>query len=226
MTRVIVTGATGLVGGAALRQALESPRVERVTVVGRRSTGLDHPKLHEVAVAALAEAGRDTLEGHDVALYCVGAYTGTMPDAQLEQVLFGVSTAFARALREASPGAAFCFLSGAGADRTERSRAAFARAYGKAENAILALGFPRTHVFRPGYIYPVEPRDEPNVGYRVARALWPALRHVLPNAGIPSDDLARAMLAAGLDGTGPHDDPVLENRDIRTLAARARDGVA
>jgi hypothetical protein len=74
------------------------------------------------------------------------------------------------------------------------------------------------HIFRPGYIYPVTPRDEPNVTYRITRSLYPVLRRVYPNIGIASDDLARAMVYAGLHGTGTHAAPVLENRDIRVLA--------
>jgi uncharacterized protein YbjT (DUF2867 family) len=95
---------------------------------------------------------------------------------------------------------------------------AFARYKGAAEKGLLRVGFSRVHIFRPGYIYPVTPRSEPNLGYRIMRALYPMIRHISPNIGIASDDLARAMVHAGLNGTAEHEDPVLENRDIRALA--------
>ena len=159
----------------------------------------------------------DSLKGQDAALFCVGAYTGAVPDEQFKRITYDVTMAFARALREASPEAVFCFLSGMGADRTEKSRTAFARYKGMAENGLLEAGFPRVHVFRPGYIYPVTPREEPNLAYRVSRAIWPALRAVAPNMGISSVELAKGMVMGGLEGTGDHSDPILENRDIRRL---------
>jgi uncharacterized protein YbjT (DUF2867 family) len=83
---------------------------------------------------------------------------------------------FARVLHGSSPDAAFSFLSGKGADPTTKSRAAFARYKGEAENALFAAGFPRVYIFRPAYIYPVEPRREPNFGYRLLRAIYPTFQ--------------------------------------------------
>ena len=101
---------------------------------------------------------------------------------------------------------------------------AYARYKGAAESAILALGFPRTHLFRPGYIYPVKPRRKKSTAYRVLRALYPVGRRLYPNVGLSSEDLARAGLHAGLHGTGPHAAPELESREIRRPADRIRDG--
>jgi uncharacterized protein YbjT (DUF2867 family) len=191
-----------------------------VTVIGRRSVAVDHPKLREVLhddfsdFAAVADAFAD----HTVALFCVGAYTGAVSDEAFRRVTVDYTVAFARALHARSPGAAFCFLSGQGADPTERSRMSFARYKGAAEKALLALGFPRVHIFRPGYIYPPTPRDEPNFGYRMMRGLYPVLRSVYPNVGVPADDLARVMVEAGLNGTPGHAGPILENAAIRALA--------
>jgi len=85
-------------------------------------------------------------------------------------------------------------LSGNGADPTGRSRLAFARYKGADENALLAAGFPRVYIFRPAYIYPIEPRKEPNFNYRLLRMIYPAFRAVFPNPVIRADELARAML--------------------------------
>ncbi|MCB9591987.1 MAG: hypothetical protein H6719_04580 [Sandaracinaceae bacterium] len=221
--RVVLIGGTGMVGGSALRHALDDPRVGSVTSIGRRPTGLPRdPKLVEISHADFRDFTPlvDRLAGFDAALFCLGAYTGSIPDAEFRAVTADYPVAFAEALREHSPDVAFCFLSGAGADPTEKSRMSFARYKGAAEKALAALDFARLHVFRPGYIYPVEPRREPNLTYRLMRPLFPVLRRVHPDIGIPSHDLARAMLHAGLEGTAPHADVVLENRDIRALAAR------
>jgi uncharacterized protein YbjT (DUF2867 family) len=98
---------------------------------------------------------------------------------------------FARVLHGSSPGAVFSFLSGNGADPTGRSRIAFARYKGEAESALLAAGFPRVYIFRPAYIYPVEPRKEPNISYRLLRAIYPVFRVLFPDQVIRADDLGQ-----------------------------------
>ena len=95
-----------------------------------------------------------------------------------------------------------------------------ARYKGMAEKALVKMGFSRVHLFRPGYIYPVTPRDKPIVWDRLVRPIWPLVRAIVPNVGIASHELAKPMLMVGLDGPPQHTGPVLENRDIRTLVAR------
>ena len=216
---VIITGATGMVGGCALRICLENPDVSLVTVMGRRRTGINHTRLREVIVEDFRDysALEDALESQDVALFCLGAYTGAVPDDLFRKITVDYTVAFAKALHKVSPQAAFCFLSGQGADQTEKSRISFARYKGAAEKALLDMGFSRVHIFRPGYIYPVTPRKEPNLMYTISRFLYPVLRRVYRNIGIPSENLAAAMVHSGLYGTGENENPVLENKDIRYL---------
>jgi uncharacterized protein YbjT (DUF2867 family) len=217
--RVVIVGASGMVGGYALRYALEHPAVERATAIGRGTLGISHPKLREVLhrdfanCSALAEA----LMSQDAVVFCLGAYTGAVPDAELRAITVDYTVEFARVLRGSSPDAAFSFLSGSGADPTGRSRMPFARYKGEAEKALLAAGFPRVYLFRPAYIYPVEPRKEPNFSYRLLRGIYPAFRTLFPNQVIRADDLARAMVDVALRGTGVHEGLVLENRDIRAM---------
>jgi len=213
--RIIITGATGMVGGCALRICLENPDVSRVTVLGRNRTGINDARLHEVVVDDFTDysALTDALENQDAALFCLGVYTGAVPDDLFRQITVDYTLAFAKALHRASPQAAFCFLSGQGADPTEKSRMTFARYKGVAETGLLDMGFRRVHIFRPGYIYPVTPRKEPNLVYTITRFLYP----LYPNIGIASEDLAAAMVHAGLYGTAEKDNPVLENRDIRAM---------
>jgi len=210
-----------MVGGCALRICLENPDVSRVTVLGRSRTEINDTRLREVVVDDFTDysALTDALENQDAALYCLGAYTGAVPDDLFRQITVDYTLAFARSLHKASPQAAFCFLSGQGADQTEQSRMAFARYKGAAETALLDLGFPRVHIFRPGYIYPVTPRKEPNLVYTITRFLYPLLRLIYPNIGISSEGLARAMVHAGLFGTAENENPILENKDIRSMEA-------
>ena len=217
--RLVIVGATGMVGGYALRCALEHPGVERATAIGRRKLGILHPKLDEVLHGDFADCSAlaGALAGQDAAIFCLGAYTGAVSDAELRRVTAAYAIEFARVLRESSPLATFCLLSGAGADPSGRSRVPFARYKGEAEKALLAAGFPAVHLFRPAYIYPVDPRKEPNLSYRMLRAAYPVFRMLFPNQVIRADDLARAMVDVVARPAQEHQGPIFENREIRPL---------
>jgi uncharacterized protein YbjT (DUF2867 family) len=218
--RLVIVGATGMVGSYVLRYALDHPDVGGTTAVVRKPTGIAHPKLKEVLHQDFADCSAlaGALAGQDAAIFCLGTYTGAVPDTELRRVTVDYTVEFARVLHDSSPDATFVFLSGSGADPTGRSRLAFARYKGEAEKVLSADGFPRVYIFRPAYIYPVRPRREPNVSYRLLRAIYPAFRLVFPNQVIPADDLARGMVDACLHGIGDQRHAVvLENRDIRAL---------
>jgi uncharacterized protein YbjT (DUF2867 family) len=208
-----------MVGRYALRYALENSAVGSVASIGRSNVGISHPKLTEVLHRDFADCSAlaETLSGQDAAIFCLGVYTGAVSDAELHTITVDYTVEFARVLRSSSPAAAFSFLSGSGADQTGRSRMPFARYKGEAENALLAAGFPHVYLFRPAYIYPVEPRKEPNFSYRLLRQIYPIFRVLFPNQVIRADDLARAMVEVVASEVGRSRGPVFENRDIRAL---------
>jgi uncharacterized protein YbjT (DUF2867 family) len=215
--RLVVVGASGMVGGYALRYAIENPRVLSVTSIGRKTLGISHPKLKEVVHRDFADCSSlaEILSRQDATVFCLGAYTAAVSDAQLRTITVEYTVEFVRVLHGCNPGAGFSFLSGSGADPTGRSRMPFARYKGEAENALLAAGFPHVYIFRPAYIYPVEPRKEPNFSYRLLRAIYPAFRILFPNQVIRADDLARAMIDAVVREN--EQGPVFENSDIRAM---------
>jgi uncharacterized protein YbjT (DUF2867 family) len=222
--RLVIVGASGMVGGYALRYALDNSGVKSVTSIGRKKLGITHPKLKEILHQDFADCSAltDALSGQDAAVYCLGTYTGSVSDPELRVITANYTIEFARVLRLSSPDAAFSFLSGNGADPTGRSRLAFARYKGEAEKALLAAGFPRVYLFRPAYIYPVQPRKEPNFSYRLLRAAYPVFRLLFPNQVIRADDLAWAMVNVVVGHTEKGQefgigDLVLENCDIRAL---------
>jgi uncharacterized protein YbjT (DUF2867 family) len=219
--RLVIVGATGMVGGYALRYALEDPAVGAVTSIGRRKLGIADPKLNEVQHPDFADCSglAATLAGHDAAVFCLGTYTGVVTEEKLRTITVDYTVEFARVLHGSSPEAAFSFLSGNGADPTGQSRLPYARYKGEAEKSLLAAGFPRVYIFRPAYIYPVEPRTEPNFSYRLLRWIYPAFRVVFPNQVIRADDLARVMVGAAVRGIPQREGPVFENRDIRAMVA-------
>jgi uncharacterized protein YbjT (DUF2867 family) len=221
MKRVVIVGATGMVGGYALRYALEDSAVGRVTTIGRRKVGISHPKLAEILHSDFADCSAlaEPLSGYDAAVFCLGTYTAAVPEAELRTITVDYTIEFARVFRRSSPDAAFSFLSGNGADQTGRSRMAFGRFKGEAEKALVAMAFSRLYLFRPAYIYPVEPRKEPSFSYRMLRSIYPLFRVLFPNQVVRADDLARVMVDAAVRGTGAPQGPVFENRDIRALIA-------
>jgi len=223
-TRLVMLGATGMVGGYALRYALDQPTVRSVTAIGRRTLGLSHLKLHEVLHQDFGDCSElaSALSDQDAVIFCLGAYTGAVPDAQLRALTAGYVIEFARGIRASSPDTAFSFLSGSGADPTGKSRLAFARYKGEAENALVASGFPRLYILRPAYIYPLEPRKEPNLSYRILRRIYPVFRTLFPNQVIRADDLAQVMVDLVVDRTGTAPIQIFENRDIRSMTPSLR----
>jgi uncharacterized protein YbjT (DUF2867 family) len=217
--RLVIVGTTGMVGGYALRYALDLPAVERVTSISRRKTGISHPKLDEVLHQDFSDCSElaQTLAGQDAAVFCLGTYTGTVTDAEMRKITVDYTVEFARVFRSSSPDAAFSFLSGSGADPTGRSRMAFARYKGEAEKALLESGFPRLYIFRPAYIYPVEARKEPNFSYRLLRSVYPVFQLLFPNQVIRADDLAKSTVDVAIRKGAGTERVVLENRDIRNM---------
>lgn len=214
---VMITGPTGMVGGHAVEYALKRKDVGKVTIITRRKTGIKNKKLVEVIHKDFMDLSpiSEHLKDQDVVIYCIGVYTGAVPENEHEHITVDLTKSFARAVQKHNKDLTFCFLSGAGADRREKSRMVFARSKGKAENFLLKQKFKAVYIFRPGYIYPVKKRREPNFSYKLFRFLWPVLGRIAPNMGINSDWLGHTMVDVGLRGGKMN---TYENRDIRKHA--------
>ena len=212
MKNAIIAGASGMIGQLIVESCLSSSELGQITSLARRPSEQQHPKLKEVIINNFADySGQaDLFKNIDAAFFCIGAYTGQVPDDQFKVITVDYAVAFAEAVEANSPKAKLCLLSGAGADRSEKSRTSFARYKGIAENQISAMGLD-FFAFRPGYIYPVTPRKEPNLMYSISRALYPLIKLMGSNSSIKSTELATAMFNVGLKGATKE---VLENRDI------------
>lgn len=214
LKNVVITGSSGMIGGLILKQCLERADVASVTSIARRPSGLQHQKLTEIIHQNFLDysAIENHLKEQDVCFFCIGVYTGQVPAPEFRKITVDYTKAFSEALRRNSPHAVFCFLSGQGADRSEKSRVLFAREKGIAENALLQLGFSKTYIFRPGYIYPVAPRQEPNTMYKIMRRLYKPVTALYPDIGVTSVQLATVMVKVGLNGGAK---TTYENKDIR-----------
>jgi len=202
-----------MVGGIILDLCLNSEQVQEVISLVRKPSGKQADKLKEIILSDFTIYDHADIDftNVDAAFFCIGVYTGAVPREQFRQITVEYPVAFAKAIYEYSPNATYCLLSGAGADRAGKRKSAFAHDKGVSENLLAAIGFKAFHTFRPGYIYPVTKRKEPNLMYTVSRALYPLIKRMGKNASITSEELAKGMFKVGLEG---HPEEVLENRDI------------
>lgn len=206
-----------MVGAELLSLCLETPEIKEVISLVRKPGSRKHPKLQEVEVPDFYSLNslEAIFQGIDLCYYCIGVYVGQVPDAEFRKITEEGSRIFADALHKGSPDCRVVYLSGMGADSTEKSRMLFPSSKGKAENHFLKRGFRSAYVVRPGYIYPDTPRKEPNLFYSVSRiGYWYLARFVYPNIGLRSGELARAMLQVGFKG---YERAILENADLRKL---------
>jgi uncharacterized protein YbjT (DUF2867 family) len=213
---VIIIGANGMIGNLIFKLCMLNNDIDKITVITRKPFNYSHPKVIEVIHKDFLDFSRldNFLLGQDVCFYCLGVYTGQVPTDEFKKITVAYTEIFAQALKKNSFATSFCFLSGQGADSTEKSRILFAKEKGIAENILIALKFKSLHIFRPGYIYPVTKRVEPNFFYKVLRVLYKPLKAVYPNVGVTSEKLAKLMFDVGMRGEGKL---VYENRDIRLL---------
>jgi len=213
---VIIAGSTGMIGSLILEQCIKSKEVKSVTnLIRQPKKDTLNPKNTTIVVSDFVTYDNQNLafKNIDIAFFCLGVYTGQVKDDAFKQITVDYAVGFAKMLKANSPNARLCLLSGAGADRTEKSRTAFARYKGMAENQISKLGL-ELYSFRPGYIYPVTPRKEPNILYKLFRYLYPLVKLMGSSASIKSTELANAMYQVGIHGA---DEEILENKDIVKL---------
>ena len=221
--RVVLFGATGMVGQGVLRECLRDARVDGVLTVGRTPTGLAHAKLREAAVPDLADLStvEEQFAGFDACFFCLGVSSQGMDEAAYEHVTFDFTTAAGRAMARHSPQSTFTYVSGAGTDSSERGRVRWARVKGRTENALLALPL-RAYLFRPGYIQPLHGEASKTPSYRrfyaVTTPVYRLLRPVLGRYLTTTEDIGQAMINAAERGA---DRNVLDSRDIRALARRS-----
>lgn len=222
--RIILFGATGMVGQGALLECLDDPEVERVLAVVRRPTGKTHEKLDELVVTDFTDytSVEDRLRGYDACLFCLGVSAAGMTEAEYRRVTYDYTLAAARTLARLNPSLTFCYVSGQGTDSTEKGWQMWARVKGKVENDLLALPLGAAYMFRPGYIQPVRGVVSTVGFYRAAYATvgwaYPLLSKAFPASLMTSSDLGRALLVAAKRGAPKR---VLEAPDINALVPRS-----
>lgn len=218
--RVVLFGATGMVGAGTLLECLDDPGVASVLVVGRRSCGVAHAKLTEVLVEDFFrwDAVRSRFADADACFFCLGVSSVGMTEEAYTRVTRDLTLAVARAFLEAGARPTFCYVSGAGTDSTGRGRSMWARVKGQTENALLAMPFRAAYMLRPGYIQPLRgvrsKTPQYQVFYTALGALYSVLRRLLPGLVTNTVAVGRALIRLAAEGDAKK---ILGTRDINRL---------
>jgi hypothetical protein len=217
--KLIITGASGMVGEGVLTEALSRNDVEEVLVIGRRPCGIVHPKLKEIIhndflnIQPLA----DKLKGYDGCLFCLGVSSVGMKQETYYTLTYTLTMHFAETLASVNKDAVFCYISGAKTDSTEKGPVNWARVKGKTENDLMKLPFRKVYAFRPGFLKPSPgARNVPSV-IRFLLPLYPVVRFLYPIGFCTLAELGNAMINSVLNGYGKN---ILEVPDITELSKK------
>lgn len=218
--KVVLFGASGMIGQGVLRECVLDSDVERVLVVGRSSIGPQGPKVREVVHKDLANLAAidGELAGYDACFFCLGISSAGMNEEEYRRITYDIAVEAGRVLAKHSPAITFVFVSGQGTDSTEKGASMWARVKGQAENALLAR-LPKAVMFRPGFIQPLHGIKSRTRMYRMAYTVLapvvPALRKLFPKHVLTTEQIGRAMLQVARSGAPKR---VLEAPDIAALA--------
>jgi uncharacterized protein YbjT (DUF2867 family) len=222
--KVILFGATGMVGQGVLRECLLAPDVERVLSVGRAASGRSDPKLEELVHSDFNDftSVEARFAGYDACFFCLGISSAGLSEAEYRRITYDITLAAARSIVRVAPQLTFIYVSGQGTDESEKGRSMWARVKGQTENALRALPFRAAYMFRPGIIQPLHGAHSKTTlyraGYVVAWPLFPLLKAVAPRSITTTERVGLAMLRVARQGAPK---PLLDNADINDLAAAA-----
>ena len=212
-----------MVGRGVLKECLDEPRVEDVLVVGRRQSGEQNEKLREVVHHDFFDYSplSTEFEDRDTCFFCLGVSSVGQDEASYTRLTHDLTVSAAEALLAAAPDMTFVYVSGAGADSTERGRTMWARVRGRLENRLRAMPFQAAYIFRPAYIQPMRGAMSRVFWYRVVYAgigwAYPILRRLFPGKVTSTVAIGRAMIAVARNGS---ENRVLDSHAINAIADR------
>lgn len=214
--RVIITGATGMVGEGVLHMCLQHPQVEAVLVINRKPCGVAHPKLTEIIHADFFDFApiEKYLTGYNACFFCLGVSSVGMAADTYYKMTYTLTMHVAETLSRLNRDMTFCYISGAGTDSSEKGRSRWARVKGKTENDLMKLPFRQVFAVRPGFIKPIKGLVRTHIFYKYISWLFPLGRALYPSGFCTLKELALAMINVALRG---YHTQVLEGKDIIKL---------
>jgi uncharacterized protein YbjT (DUF2867 family) len=222
--KVILFGATGMVGQGVLREGLLDPGVHQILSIVRTPSGQQQPKLRELVHTNFFDysAIEPELTGYEACFFCLGVSSAGMDEAKYTHLTYDLTLAAATALARLNPHMTFLYVSGAGTDSTERGRIMWARVKGKTENDLLKLPFRAAYMFRPGFIQPLHGiRSKTKLYqffYTALNPILPLLKAAFPKSITTTKELALAMINVARNG---YSKPILDVSAIVRAASSA-----
>ncbi len=217
--RVIIFGATGMVGQSVLRECLVDEEIQEVLLIGRNRTGNDHQKVREFELDDITDLSsiEQELSRIDACFFCVGISSFRIREAEYSRITYDLTLSVAQSLVIINPLMTFIFVTGSGTDSTGKGRVMWARVKGKTENALLGLGFRGAYMFRPAFILQKQGIKSKTKLYQL---LYDGLKPVTPllmrsSWAVTSDQLGKAMIRVAKQG---YPTPIIESVDIKRMS--------
>ena len=214
--KIIVTGATGMVGAEVVRQAILDKDISEITCIVRKPMELNHPKIKTILHQNFLDYSglEDVFKNNDACLWCLGISQTQVTKEQYVVITYDYTIAAANAMVKTNPNLTFMFLSGQGADNSEQSKTIFARIKGKTENALLKLPFKKLFNVRPAGIKPIHKNPNTALANKIMIPLFPIFEIITPSFVIASDVLAKVMLHITKNG---YNKTTIENKELKEI---------
>jgi uncharacterized protein YbjT (DUF2867 family) len=219
--KIIITGATGMVGSEVVRQALTDNDITKVIALVRRPLAMQHPKLAVIIHKDFLDytSVTDVLKEADACIWCLGVSQLQVSKEEYIKITHDYAVEAAKAMIAANPEITFLFVSGDGADNTEQSKTIFAREKGRTENDLKKLGIKNLYIFRPGAIKPVNGYSNVpftyRIGYAAIKILYPLIKILSPSLIIKSTEIAKAVLYISKKG---YEQQLIGNKEMIALS--------
>ncbi len=211
--KVIITGATGMVGEGVLIECLENKQVIEILSLSRKSCGMTHPKLKECLIPDFMNIEQYAMElsGYDACFYCAGVSSIGMDEEKFTKITYDTTLHVAKTLAQLNPEMVFTFVTGQGTDSTEQGKIMWARVKGRTENALMQLPFKGQYNFRPGFMKHFKEQKNVKTILKVVSWFFPIL---FPKQSLTLQEVGRAMIYLVNKGYSKN---VLEIQDIKKL---------
>lgn len=212
--KLIITGATGMVGEGVLLECLQNELVSEVLMINRRHYECQHPKLQELVVPDFfhLEQFAESIKGYDACFFCAGISSVGMKEDKYTRITYETTLSFAKTLLQYNPNLVFSYVSGSQTDSSEKGRLMWARVKGKTENDLMKLSFKSEYNFRPGAMLPFKGQKNWRSAYKF---IAKAIKFFAPKSILTVQEVGRAMIHAVTIG---YPKSILEISDIRKLA--------
>lgn len=214
--KVIITGATGMVGEGVLLECIQNEKVSEILILNRKHYEINHAKVKEIIVKDFmqVESIQDALQGYDACFFCAGISSVGLKEHVYRHITYDITMHVAKTLSSINHTMTFIYVSGSGTDSTEKGKLMWARVKGKTENDLLKLPFKAVYNFRPGMMKSTPGQKNVNWGFKIMDALYPFMNFLFPAFVSTLQEVAIAMIKVVAT---PYESSTLEVRDIKKI---------